>query len=281
MNDNWTSYELLDFGNGKKLERFEDFILIRPESMARQVPKYAFTKWEKMASAEFVDDPAAGKAGWRYLKSLPESWEIRLPFDSLRAELKPGKFKHIGIFPEQFSHWQYLYSHLKPGARVLNLFAYTGISSLVARAAGAEVIHVEALRSLISQARQNMEISGLDGIRWVHDDALKFVQRQAKRKTIFDLIIADPPAYGRGPKGEIWTLDQQFENLAGLLKTILAPHGLLIMNTYSPKLPFEQKQRSLRKAGFAEGSVKTGWLSLQTSDARTLNMSRYAICKGW
>ena len=152
---------------------------------------------------------------------------------NLTFQLEMTKFKHVGLFPEQAENWEYIAEHLKPGNRFLNLFAYTGGASIAARAAGADVTHVDAIRQVIDWTRVNMELSGLDGIRWVVEDALKFAEREQKRGNTYDGIVLDPPTWGLGPKGEKWRLEDQLTRLCEAVADIVAPGGFIIMNTYS------------------------------------------------
>lgn len=252
----WIDYELIDSGGYEKLERFGQYVTIRPEPKALWDKNLSESQWKKMAHTLFSPGAGFSKAGkedsgvWTMLKGMPEQWRITCPVASSGAQLglRLGltAFKHVGVFPEQAPNWDYIYGQVqrlsgnnrKNGddrpPRVLNLFAYTGAASLAAKAAGADVTHLDSVRQVVTWARNNMEISGLDGIRWIIDDALKFVNRQVRRGVVYDGIILDPPAYGRGPDGERWKLD---ECLNGILKgcaAILSPmNSFLVLNLYS------------------------------------------------
>ena len=237
----WEYYSLLDAGGGKKLERFADIITIRPEVQAYFQSEKPFTEWNKIAHAEFVQS-GNQKGKWKKLKNdLQNHWTM--PFGKLNVLLEFTNFKHVGIFPEQAENWRYIQENLQAGQKFLNLFAYTGIASLVARQCGAEVTHVDSLKQLISWSKSNMEMSALSDIRWVLEDALKFAQREVKRGNKYDGIIMDPPAFGIGSKGEKWILEQQLPILLETASQLLTPDGFLILNTYSPKVSNDEIQK--------------------------------------
>ncbi len=258
----WKEYELLDSGNGEKLERFGKYVLRRPEPKALWTPSLPEAEWRKCASVVFKPGAGFGKAGkedsgtWERTGRMEDQWGIAyngLPDEGTHAasdlhlSLRLGltSFKHVGVFPEQAPNWEFIFKETGrlsrihkanglPAPRVLNLFAYTGAASLAARCAGAEVTHLDSVRQVVTWARENMERSGLDGIRWVVEDALKFARREARRGNRYDGIILDPPAYGHGPDGEKWKLD---ELLFGLLQNVAAILGerdaFMVLNLYS------------------------------------------------
>jgi 23S rRNA (cytosine1962-C5)-methyltransferase len=197
----WSDYELLDCGNFQKLERFGKVITIRPEPQALWHPVFPEKEWEKQAHVRFIQK-GSSSGTWKSLRSeVSSSWKIHYRFENgpaLTFRLALTGFKHVGVFPEQAVNWDYIYNSLTQlsGAKFLNLFAYTGGASIAARAAGADVTHVDSIRQVVSWARENMEFSGLKDIRWVVEDALKFVKREAKRGHYYHGIILDPPAYG-------------------------------------------------------------------------------------
>jgi 23S rRNA (cytosine1962-C5)-methyltransferase len=173
-------------------------------------------------------------------KGCPEQWQVQYKKEGLQLVFRLGltSFKHVGLFPEQAAHWQFLYEHgqrsLPKGARLLNLFAYTGAASLAARAAGLAVTHLDSVRQVISWSRENMELSGLQDIRWVVEDALKFVQREVRRGNTYEAIVLDPPAYGRGPEGEKWILEDHLPEMMQLCGQLLqGDRTLFLMNLYS------------------------------------------------
>lgn len=240
------SYELIDSGNFEKLERFGDFILARPEPQAVWDKSLSEEIWEKKASAIFRKTKGRDQLNpdergeWHNLKKMPEKWY--LPYEqggkNYKFKLSLSSFKHVGIFPEQAENWQYIEDKLKKmpveNPKVLNLFAYTGGASVVAKGNGADVTHVDSIKQTISWARENMEISQLTDIRWVVEDALKFVKREVKRGKKYNGIILDPPAYGRGPDGEKWILEEGINELIkGCLQLIDDHHFFFILNLYS------------------------------------------------
>lgn len=229
----WNDYELLDSGDSMKLERFGDIIVARPETQAL---------WKKMrpelwaqAHAEFAFHEKKGE--WRMKKTIPESWD--LSWNELRFRARLTGFKHTGIFPEQAPNWQWISEKVsaleKP--KVLNLFGYTGIASLAAAHAGAFVTHVDASKQSLDWANENAKLSAIpeDRIRWILDDALAFVKREARRGTTYDGIILDPPAFGRGAKGEVWKIEEGFSELLETLKEILSDthSSFLLVNGYA------------------------------------------------
>jgi len=243
--DTWRDYELIDSGNHRKLERFGDYILSRPEPQALWQPGKPPGEWDNLCHASFSntggdENGISDKGKWSIIKPISENWAIKYKHNSvdLSFRLSLGSFKHVGVFPEQSVNWHYIYEHVKnispENCRVLNLFAYTGGASLAALAAGAEVYHVDSVKQVVSWAGENMRLSGLSGIHWVLEDAFTFVQREVKRGKKYQGIILDPPAYGRGPNGEKWTISSGLLPLLQLCKQLLdRKNGFLVLNTYS------------------------------------------------
>ena len=224
----WSDYELLDSGDGVKLERFGDILVARPETQALW-RKLRPELWET-AHAEF--DFHDKKGSWNMKKPVPESW--KLAWNDVRFTARLTGFKHTGIFPEQAPNWQWLRDVVRPTSdvgrttsyipNVLNLFGYTGIASLVAAQAGALVTHVDASKQSLDWAHENARLSGVgeDKIRWILDDALAFVKRETRRGVTYDGIILDPPAFGRGTKGEVWKIEEDLPALLKALKKLLS-----------------------------------------------------------
>lgn len=245
---NWKDYELLDSGRGAKLERFGEYVLARPEPKALWDKSMSDAEWNRLAHTRFTPGAGFGKAGkedsgtWERLRNMPDQWWIRYnggPKFSLRLGLT--SFKHVGVFPEQAANWDYIFRQTsdiaaKTGSRpkVLNLFAYTGAASLAAKCAGADVTHLDSVRQVVTWAHGNQDRSGLDGIRWVVEDAMKFASREARRGNLYQGIILDPPAYGHGPDGEKWKLDECLFDMMKTVGKILAPeNSFLVLNLYS------------------------------------------------
>lgn len=237
----FSEYELIDSGNFEKLERFGEYITIRPEPQAVWNKNLTEEAWKNKAHVKFV--PLSSSNGkWEFLKKMPENWELEYKHQELNIKfnLALTKFKHVGIFPEQSVNWDFIFEKLqvikqqveKP--KVLNLFAYTGGSSLAACAGGAETYHVDSIKQVVSWANRNMESSKLKDIRWVVEDAVKFVKREVKRGKVYHGIILDPPAYGHGTDGEKWKLEDQInEMIADVLSLLDKEHHFFILNTYS------------------------------------------------
>ncbi|WP_194774778.1 class I SAM-dependent methyltransferase [Pararhodonellum marinum] len=238
----WKDYELIDTGEFEKLERFGPYIISRPEPQAIWDKKLSEGEWKSMAHAHFAkqkNNPEKGE--WHELKKMPHNWQISYqnPFGlEMKLNLALTSFKHIGLFPEQAVNWDYLSQTIPKlpikAPKVLNLFAYTGAASVAARASGAEVTHLDSVKQVVTWSRHNMEASGLEGIRWVVDDAMKFIKREQRRGNIYQGIILDPPAYGRGPDGEKWVLEEQINEMLKVCASILDPDNhFLILNLYS------------------------------------------------
>ncbi|MDR1527473.1 MAG: class I SAM-dependent methyltransferase [Dysgonamonadaceae bacterium] len=246
----WRDYELLDSGDYEKLERFGEYILRRPEPQAVWRKALPEKDWESQPTAWFKK--GKGKTGgegnekgeWILKSGMPQQWWVDYSYHSLHIRFRLGltAFKHVGLFPEQAANWNYIYhtvqgmaSQARPDSiQVLNLFAYTGGASLAAKAAGADVSHVDSVKQVLNWARGNMEISGLSDIRWVCEDALKFVKREVKREKRYQGIILDPPAYGRGPDGEKWMLEEHIAELMEACSRLSDETGsFCVLNLYS------------------------------------------------
>jgi 23S rRNA (cytosine1962-C5)-methyltransferase len=262
----WEDYELIDAGGGKKLERWGKIITIRPEIQAYFKSELQFNEWRKMAHWEFHE--GKGQTGnWKSLNKAPQIWTIQ--FKGLTLKLELTQFKHIGIFPEQRLNWDFILNELEPGNKFLNLFAYTGIASCVAKKTRADVVHVDSVKNLISWSKENMENSNLSDIRWVHEDALKFINREVKRNNLYNGIIMDPPAWGLGAKGEKWKLEDHIDDLVSMSAKLLERDGFVIMNTYSPSISYEFLKEML-PLYFDEKDIALNELWMQTSTAKQL-----------
>lgn len=232
-----SGYLLIDSGNFEKLERFGDQILRRPEPQAIWSRSMSEEEWEKSADAFFKKDKGSQEKGeWITKKTTPEKWAMNyVPLD-LKIKLSLSSFKHVGVFPEQAVNWDYITEKVRKieNAQVLNLFAYTGVASVAARAAGAKVTHVDAIKQVITWSRENLEMNQLDGVSWMVEDAMKFVKREVRRGKSYNGIILDPPAYGRGPNGEKWVLEEQLnEMISECSKLLKNKDFFFIINCYS------------------------------------------------
>lgn len=282
ITDSWQDYELIDSGNGRKLERYGKFSLIRPEVEAIWKPALPDSIWNK-ASAVFHPAPEENGGHWKNMGQIPDGWEIEC--QGLKCWLQLSRSRHIGIFPEQASQWEWIQKNLQKinqPIKVLNLFGYTGLASLSAAKNGAHVTHVDASKKALSWARQNQEISGLKGkpIRWILDDAFKFVQRETRRNSSYDAIILDPPKFGRGPKGEVWEFYRLLPNLLLSCKTILAKDPLFIMLTaYAVKASSITLYTALNEMmGDYQGRTIAGELALrETSGGRILSTAVFGM----
>ena len=244
MPEHWKDYELIDSGNFEKLERFGNFVLSRPEPQALWDKALPDEEWKRLSNAVFKR--TKGKAGddgekgeWLQKPGMPGQWFVDYRYKEMAIRMRLGltSFKHVGLFPEQAGNWNYIYDTIKSipeKTNVLNLFAYTGGASLAARAAGADVTHVDSVKQVITWANENLKASSMDGVRWLVEDAAKFVQREARRGNRYNGIILDPPAYGRGPEGEKWVLEDQISSLLKQCGLILKPHNsFVVLNLYS------------------------------------------------
>lgn len=287
---NWKDYELLDSGRGAKLERFGEYVLARPEPKALWDKSMTDEEWNRLAHTRFTPGAGFGKAGkedsgtWERLRNMPDQWWIRYnrgPKFSLRLGLT--SFKHVGVFPEQAANWDYIFKHTsdiaaKTGSKpkVLNLFAYTGAASLAAKCAGADVTHLDSVRQVVTWAHGNQDRSGLDGIRWVVEDAMKFANREAKRDNLYQGVILDPPAYGHGPDGEKWKLDECLFDMMKTVGKILAPqNSFLVLNLYSNGFSAILGETVVRQAfGLApDAALESGELVLRDRLGKNLPLS--------
>lgn len=228
----WRDYELIDSGDGLKLERFGPYRFIRPEAQAIWRPALAQREWQRADATFQAKGEDAGS--WHFQRSIDDRWQMR--YKDLRFWAQPTPFRHLGVFPEQADHWDHLralITQARRPVRVLNLFGYTGIASLAAASAGAQVTHVDASKKTIGWARENQTLSDLDDrpIRWILDDALKFARREARRDARYDGFIIDPPPFGRGPKGEIWRIEEGLPTLLDTCRQLFSDRPLFFVLT--------------------------------------------------
>jgi len=233
--DSWTDYEVLDTGDGEKLERWGDIILRRPDPQTIW-PKAREELWRSAQAHYHRSERGGGE--WEFLKKLPERWTVS--HGGLRFYVRPTGFKHTGLFPEQAANWTWMSGLIRRDGRkdlrVLNLFGYTGGATLACAAAGAHVTHVDAAKGMVLWAKENRELSRLpeERFRWIVEDALRFVQRELRRGNSYDGILMDPPSYGRGPSGEVWKLENELYGLIETCARALSPEPLFfLVNSYT------------------------------------------------
>ncbi len=300
MRNDWSDYELIDFGEGRKLERFGMWALDRPAAAASGAAKNKPHAW-RSATAVFEGERAAA-GDWAPPASRWSAGEVQLavPLDAdaaFRMLLEPSPSGQIGVFPEQRPNWRWLAKVIRqtlgrqttpgqrPALKALNLFAYTGGSTLAAVAAGAEVVHVDAAKSVVSRARQNAEASGLGDrpIRWIVEDALKFCRREVKRGSRYDAVILDPPTYGHGPKGEEWNIKRDLLPLLELCGELTERRPkLALLTCHTPGIGPAELSAYLSESIFGQCSQppRTGELYLETAEGRRLSSGVYARWPG-
>jgi len=274
--EGWKDYELIDSGEGEKLERWGQYIVARPEPRAIW-KKTDPSKWSRA-------DAVYGGEAWRFRSNPPDEWTIG--YDKLRFKLRPTDFKHTGVFPEQAVNWEWINRSLSATqlhgvpVKILNLFAYTGGATMAAALAGAHVTHVDSSRPAMMWASDNCHQSGVpkENVRWIQDDALKFVQREERRGELYDGIIMDPPRFGRGASGEVWKLEEHLPKLVDGVKKILSPTPLLVLiNAYTADLSHIAIGNLLKDAMGYE--VESGELGLRESTGgRILPAGIFARC---
>ena len=276
-------YALLDSGAGEKLEQYGPYRIVRPEGQAIWQKALPAKDWDRADAIFTGDTDEEGIGRWRFPKMpLGETWPMK--HDGIDYLGRFTSFRHVGVFPEQASHWDHMASLIaaaKRPVKVLNLFGYTGLASLVAARAGAEVTHVDASKKAIGWARENQEMAGLGSkpIRWIVDDAVKFAEREERRGSRYDIILFDPPAYGRGPKGEVWQLFEDLPGLTDLCRAILTPKPLaVVLTAYSIRASFFAIHALMRDtfAGMG-GTVESGELIIREQSAgRALSTSLFS-----
>jgi len=268
----WKDYELIDCGDFEKLERFGNLVLSRPEPQAVWKKTLSEQEWKKQTNIRFKGRSATSGEWIKSAAHLPDRWNVEYKNDDVSINLRLGltSFKHVGVFPEQAVNWDYISSSIKKfktrSPKVLNLFAYTGAASLIAKAAGADTTHVDSIKQVVNWANENQELSNLKDVRWVVEDALKFVKRELKRGKKYNGIILDPPAFGHGPNGEKWKLEDHIqEMMQDVVQLLDEEEHFLILNTYS--LGFSSViVENLIKTSFPQvKNLETGELYLQAT----------------
>ncbi|MBO4218586.1 MAG: class I SAM-dependent methyltransferase [Erysipelotrichaceae bacterium] len=271
----WQDYEIIDAGNRDKLERWKDVILVRPDPQAIWQPTDD-RRWQRYDGIYHRSDKGGGS--WQFNRKLPEYWTIS--YRDLVFKVTPTNFKHTGLFPEQATNWDWLAELIRNAGRdirVLNLFGYTGAATISASAAGArEVVHLDAAKGMVAWAKENMALNHLEDhvIRFIVDDAMKFVKREQRRQSYYDVIIMDPPSYGRGPNGEVWKLEDKLEELISESIRLLNDQPLaFLVNCYTTGFSAIALDNILKKhllSRFPDGKINTVELTLPISDSRML-----------
>jgi 23S rRNA (cytosine1962-C5)-methyltransferase len=286
----WQDYELIDSGDFEKLERWGRWVTRRPEPQAIWHKSLSEEEWCRLATASFKREAGSDERGrWSLSPKQPDQWRVSHIIGDRRLTFRLGltSFKHVGLFPEQAENWTFIYNSVgelrsqnrieRP--KVLNMFAYTGGASLAAAAAGAEVTHVDSVKQCISWARENMEESHLEGVRWVVEDALKFARREVKRGHRYEGIILDPPAYGRGPEGEKWVLEQNIAEMLALCAELLNPGGFLVLNLYSMGLSALLAKSAVNQLIPSPQMEQFGELYFTDRQGKNLPLGVYYRCK--
>lgn len=290
----WHDYALLDSGNLQKLERFGPYCFVRPEPQAMWSPRLDKSVWDK-AQGVFVPSQKGGDdgegGGWQLHKSLPPQWQVG--YQDLKFFARPTPFRHLGFFPEQAAHWNWCADLIKTrvksspskdaeNPRILNLFAYSGVASLHAAGAGATVTHLDASKKAVAQAFENRDASGLQEapIRFITDDAMRFIEREIRRGNTYDGIIMDPPKYGRGPKGEFWRIEEDLIPLLTSARRLLSDNPLfMVLTIYAIRASSQAAHYALREAMDGAGGVVTsGELAVaeEQDNPRVISQANFA-----
>ncbi len=288
INPQFDEYKLLDSGDFEKLEQFGALTLRRPEPQAIWQKSLSEEEWRKRANATFMRDGGKSdeRGEWRLKPSTAEQWHITHRYKEMRITMRLGltAFKHVGIFPEQAANWNYIYDRCRAfrkqnnaQPKVLNLFAYTGGASLAAAAAGAQVTHVDSVKQVVTWSRENMELSKLSDIRWVVEDALKFVRREVRRGNKYQAILLDPPAYGRGANGERWILEENIQEMLGCCSELLdsVSGSFALLNLYSMGLSSTLARTAMHQAFGTPKSEQRGELVVVDEAQKELPLGTY------
>ena len=270
--DGWNDYEVIDCSEGEKLERWGDYLLVRPDPQVIWDTPKTERGWKHMNGHYHRSKKGGGE--WEFF-SLPEQWQIH--YKELTFNLKPFSFKHTGLFPEQATNWDWFSEKIRNAGRpikVLNLFAYTGGATLAAAAAGASVTHVDASKGMVAWAKENVNSSGLQDkqIRYIVDDVVKFVQREIRRGNTYDAIIMDPPSYGRGTSGEVWQFESNISDLVELCTKVLSKDPLFfLINSYTTGISGEVLSNILKlNMKKYKGKISAGEIGLPMSNSNLI-----------
>lgn len=287
LSPDWTDYELLDSGAGRKLERLGEFALVRPEPQAKWTASLPLQRW-RMADAEFVKASDSRQGHWKFARPMPSRWPMVRK--NLKFWVQPAPSGHVGVFPDQACHWDWIADVITRAAapvKLLCLFGHTGLAALAAAAAGAHVTHVDASRKATASARENQALSGLARcpIRWIVEDALTFVAREARRGSRYDALLLDPPRFGRGPDGQLWKLQDSLPKLlAACSKLLSASPVFVLLNLYTTVLTqshAEKEAKQLRlnlqeMLGKFRAAITAGELALEDPSPRKISASVFA-----
>lgn len=272
--DDWSDYQLLDSGDLRKLERFGKVRVNRPDPQAFWKPDTPVASWKADATFAAAKDEDDDRGAWTFSgKQPPEDWPIA--WNGLKLNARLAAFRHMGVFPEHSVHWRWAMDQVVAANRpvkALNLFGYTGMMSLALAKAGADVVHLDASPKSIAQARENAALSGLDTapIRWITDDAMKFVERELRRGSKYDVIVLDPPKFGRGPKNETWRFEQDFPKLLDHTRALLSDKPLFVIATvYAVRLSYAAVAQAVASA-MPSGTVISGEMAIRESSARDI-----------
>jgi 23S rRNA (cytosine1962-C5)-methyltransferase len=286
----WEDYALLDMGVGEKLERYGSLTLVRPEPQAMGPRRLSPAVWQGAGAAFTGDVEEEGPGRWKSAPGIGESWEMAVLGIPFICRLT--SFRHVGIFPEQIEHWTWMADRIRATGgrpRLLNLFGYTGLASLVAASAGAEVTHVDASKKAVAWGRENQALAGLDAapIRWIVDDAVKFCEREVRRGRLYDGILLDPPRFGRGPDGEVWSLAEDLPHMLDLVRQILAPgSSFAILTAYAIRashIAFHELMADLigdRPGRLVSGELAVRETGLPGTQGRMLSTSMFSRFEG-
>lgn len=278
----WKDYQLLDSGDGKTLERFGKYLLVRPRPQAIWSKALPSSEWQK-ANAILVEEKQEYGGKWNILNPMEKSWKIS--YKDIKFQLQLSSSRHVGIFPEQATHWDWIREHIeasKSPSRVLNLFGYSGAATLAAAAAGAEVTHVDSSKHAITWANQNTKLSKLDDkpIRWIAEDALKFVKREARRGNTYQGIIMDPPKFGRGSSGEVWDFFKRIPELIEACQSILAKDArFIVMTAYAITASAVVTHQAVEQMVGKKGKLESG--ELVSIDESAGHVISHAIYTRW
>ena len=267
--NDWKDYKVIATGDGEKLEKWGDYILLRPDPQVIWHAKSDLSKYPGL-DGHYLRSSSGG-GNWQFFKNVPERWTIN--WRGLKFIIKPMGFKHTGLFPEQAVNWNDIMKAIKEANRpikVLNLFAYTGGASVVCASAGAQVTHVDASKGMVERAKENATLNGITNIRYIVDDCKKFIEREIRRGNFYDAIIMDPPSYGRGTNGEMWKLEDNLFDFVELTKKVLSPNPLFVLiSSYTTGLQASVLANILTLV-FGSGGIDADEIGLPTDETIVL-----------